>query len=421
MTRTSGTGAAARLSLLNLVGIFGLFSFMAEFTIMTPSIAAFSAHFDGTPFTTIMLANTITGVIGIPMSIIAGVTVNKVGYRPMAIVGSLVMIFGGAFPFLMPDLAEYWPVIFSRVLVGIGYGLIFPLGGALFILYFKGKKRSQLLGAGVMVQFGFAILFSLVAGFLTEIGWNYSFLTYLISLVPFVFVAAFLPEGKHLGIEAEKAKAQASAGSVKERIPNATYAYIVVFGLVMWMMYIVVQFLAAILLQERSIGDAGAAGMMASCFCLGNVVSGLLFAQFVGLFKSRIFGIFGLVAAVGLLLAYLATGSSGALMYAAGAFLIGLGGSTVYVAAQNSIGNISPKARVPFTNGLLTAAMNLASFFVAYWIVFGQAVMPDLGTAAPLAISAACVAAISLVCAFIPFKAIRKGIQASDEEDAASA
>jgi MFS family permease len=108
-------------------------------------------------------------------------------------------------------------------------------------------------------------------------------------------------------------------------------------------------------------------------------------------------------------------------MYAAGAFLIGLGGSTVYVAAQNSIGNISPKARVPFTNGLLTAAMNLASFFVAYWIVFGQAVMPDLGTAAPLAISAACVAAISLVCAFIPFKAIRRGIQASDEEDAASA
>lgn len=405
--------ASPKLSVLNLIGIFGLFSFMAEFTIMTPSIAAFSAHFGGTPFTTIMLANTITGVVGIPMSIIAGATVNRIGYRPMSIVGALIMIFGGAFPFLMPGLAEYWPIIFSRVLVGLGYGLIFPLGGALFILYFKGKKRSQLLGAGVMVQFGFAILFSLVAGFLTDIAWNYSFLTYLISLIPFIFVAAFLPEAKHLGLEAQKAKMAAQQGVLKERIPNATYAYIVVFGLIMWMMYIVVNFLASILLGERGIGDAGAAGLMASCFCLGNVASGLIFAQAVGWLKSRIFGIFGVIAALGLFVAYFATSVP---MYGAGAFLIGFGGSTVYVAAQNSIGNISPKARVPFTNGLLTAAMNLASFFVAYWITFSQGAAPSLGTGAPLVIGGAAVAVTSVVCLFIPFKGIRRGAKAIDAE-----
>ncbi|MDR0513562.1 MAG: MFS transporter [Coriobacteriaceae bacterium] len=408
--------AAPKLTILNMLGIFGLFSFMAEFTIMTPSIAAFSAHFDGTPFTTIMLANTITGVIGIPMSILAGATVNKIGYRPMAIVGALIMIFGGAFPFLMPDLAEYWPVIFSRILVGVGYGLIFPLGGAFFILYFKGKKRSQLLGAGIMVQFGFAILFSLVAGMLTDIAWNYSFLTYLISLVPFVFVAAFLPEAKHLGAEADKAKAAAQAGTIKQKIPHATYAYIVVFGLVLWMMYIVVNFLASIILGERGIGDAGAAGLMASCFCLGNVASGLLFPHAVGFLKSRTFGVFGIIAAAGLVVAYL---SDSVMMYGTGAFLIGLGGSTVYVAAQNSIGNISPKPRVPFTNGLLTAAMNLASFFVAYWITFGQEALPSFGTGAPMVIGAAIVAVTSVVCLFIPFKGIRMGIAPGTSEETA--
>jgi hypothetical protein len=110
------------------------------------------------------------------------------------------------------------------------------------------------------------------------------------------------------------------------------------------------------------------------------------------------------------------------MMYGAGAFLIGLGGSTVYVAAQNSIGNISPKSRVPFTNGLLTAAMNLASFFVAYWITFGQEAVPSLGTGAPMVIGGALVAVTSVVCLFIPFKGIRMGgSTGADEADEAAA
>jgi MFS family permease len=380
---------------------------MAEFTIMTPSIQAFAMHFHDTDMTTIMLANTITGVVGVPMSILAGWLVNKIGYRPMGIIGAIVMIVAGAFPFLFPGLQEYWPIIFSRVMVGVGYGMIFPLGGALIILFYKGRQRSRYLGVGVMVQFAFAILFSLVAGWLTTIGWNFSFLTYLISVVPLVLLIFLLPEGKKLSIEDAKAKAALKANAPKAKIPGATWGYIVVFGLVMWMMYIVVNFLSSIILGERGIGDAAAAGVMASCFNLGNVVAGLLFSKSIQLLKSKVFGVAGLVAAIGLACAYIAPS---VLVYGIAAFLIGLGGSTVYTSAQNSVGNITPKAKVPLTNGLLTAAMNLASFFVAYWLVLCTGIAPVFGGAAALVVGAICVAVVSVVCIFIPFKAIRKGL-----------
>ena len=67
------------LSTANVVGILALFCCMSEFAILTPSIAAFSQHFAGTDITTIMFANSITGVVSVPVGIISGSALHKVG------------------------------------------------------------------------------------------------------------------------------------------------------------------------------------------------------------------------------------------------------------------------------------------------------------------------------------------------------
>lgn len=48
---------------LTIVGILALYCCMSEFAILTPSIAAFSHHFVDTDVTTIMLANSVTGIV----------------------------------------------------------------------------------------------------------------------------------------------------------------------------------------------------------------------------------------------------------------------------------------------------------------------------------------------------------------------
>ena len=80
---------------LTIVGILALYCCMSEFAILTPSIAAFSHHFASTDVTTIMLANSVTGIVSVPVSIAIGSVLHKVGFRRAAIVGILVMSLGG--------------------------------------------------------------------------------------------------------------------------------------------------------------------------------------------------------------------------------------------------------------------------------------------------------------------------------------
>lgn len=126
----------------------------------------------------------------------------------MAILGILVMSFGGAFPFLMPDITDYTLVIVSRVIVGIGLGVMFPVGNATIIALFEGEKRSRLLGLGITIQFLFNLIYTTVAGYLTEIGWNYSFLAYLIGLVPLVVAFVWMPEAKGVVAEGRECEAR---------------------------------------------------------------------------------------------------------------------------------------------------------------------------------------------------------------------
>ena len=209
---------------LNIVGILALFCTMSEFAILTPSIAAFSHHFVGTDITTIMFANSITGLVSVPVSIASGAVLHKIGFKPAAIVGILMMSLGGAFPYLLPDITDYTYVIVSRIIVGVGLGIMFPVGSATIIALFEGERRSRLLGFGISIQFLFNIIYTTVAGYLTEIGWNYSFLAYLIGLVPCVIALIWMPEAKPYVAESRKLDAAARAGQPKERVPHAVWA-----------------------------------------------------------------------------------------------------------------------------------------------------------------------------------------------------
>lgn len=159
--------AQAKLSLTSKIGILALFCTMSEFAILTPSIASFSHHFASTDITTIMFANSITGVISVPVSIAVGTILHKIGFKPAAIVGILIMSLGGAFPFLLPNITNYSYVIFSRVLVGFGLGIMFPVGNATIIALYDGEERSRLLGFGITIQFAFNLIYTTAAGFLT--------------------------------------------------------------------------------------------------------------------------------------------------------------------------------------------------------------------------------------------------------------
>lgn len=390
------------LTTLNIVGILALYCCMSEFTILTPSVASFAAHFQNTSYTTILLANSITGIVSVPISILIGAIVNRVGFRPLGVAGILLMSLGGAFPFMLSGLTDYSFIIFSRIVVGIGLGFLFPLAGSLIIVYFNGEDRGRYLGRGITLQFVFAIIYTVIAGFLTNIGWNYSFLAYLVALIPLMAVVLWLPEGKNL--MSFNSKVQAEKSRTKEKIPRAVLGY-ALFGLAAWIATVTVQLICSSVLDVRGLGDAGMASIVISASGVGTIISGIAFPRVLRVLKQRVFGVCSVLVIVGLIPCFYATNAA---MYGVGVFLIGFGGSAFFTAAQNSTGNLSPKTRIPFINGLMTSMMNLGPFFAPYIVSASALAVPSLGISAVFPVCIAMMVVCAVFGFVLPFKAISK-------------
>ncbi|MDO4291105.1 MAG: MFS transporter [Eggerthellaceae bacterium] len=380
-------------SALPVVGILALFCCMSEFAILTPSIAAFSHHFADTDVTTIMLANSITGIVSVPVSMAVGAVLHKVGFRRAALTGILIMSLGGAFPFLLPDITEYGYVIFSRVVVGVGLGIMFPVGNATIIALYDGERRSRLLGWGITIQFVFNLIYTTVAGYLTEIGWNYSFLAYLIGLVPLVVAFLWMPEAKDVVAKGRAAEAQAAAaadaagaenatgmgagqGRAREALPRSVWGY-ALFALAGWTCVVTVQVVTSTVLDVRQLAGPGEAALVINCCGIGTILCGLVFPYLVRLFGGRLFGVSAAVVAVGIVPCLVAQSTA---VYALGVFLLGFGGSAFFTAAQNATGNIAPKSRVAFVSGIMTSMMNLGPFIGPYLFAASMAAVPSMGT-----------------------------------------
>lgn len=382
--------AEGAVSIAQIVGILATYCAMGEFTILTPSIAAFSHHFVGTPTTTIMFANSITGIVSVPVSVLSGMLLPKVGFKRAGIIGVLVMSLCGAFPFLLADTQNYLFVIASRIGVGIGLGIMFPVGSATIIALFSGGRRSRLLGLGTTVQFVFALVYTTVAGALTEIAWNYSFLTYLIGLIPLAVVVAFMPEVRDCAAPARESRIRRPC--LGEPLPRAMWGY-AAFGLALWTCVTTVQVVTSTVFDVRGLAGPAEAALVINCCGLGSIACGLVFPHLVRAFGPRLFGVSATLAAVGIVPCLFAQAPA---VYAIGLFLLGFGGTAFFTGAQNAVGNIVPKDRVSFASGVMTAVMSLGPFISPYLFAASMACVPALGVDAVypvlIAIAAVCAA-----------------------------
>ena len=295
----------------------------------------------------------------------------------------------------MPDITNYGFIIFSRVIVGIGLGIMFPVGNASIIALCEGEQRSRLLGLGITIQFVFNIIYTTLAGYLTEIAWNYSFLAYLVGFIPLVIALVWMPESKD--VVAAKTTG-AVKGEVKEKgkIPRAIGGY-AVFALAAWTCVVTVQVVTSSILDVRGLAGPGEAALVINCCGIGTILCGVLFPYLVRIFKGRLFGVAGVFIVIGLVPCLIATSS---VVYAVGVFILGFAGSAFFTAAQNATGNITPPDRVPFVSGIMTSMMNLGPFLGPYVFSLSMVMIPSMGYDAifpVLMVIAAVVAVIGLV------------------------
>jgi MFS family permease len=317
------------------------------------------------------MAFTITSLITVPVGIISGIIAPKVGYKKLAFIGLIIAIAGGFFPFFLSDTSNFVPIMISRVILGLGLGMVNPLGAAIIASTYDDADRARYLGLGNLVFFFSGIFYQLLGGFLATLGWNYSFLAVLVTLVS-LLLAFFLKEPPKSAVEDKK-------DMPKEKLPLGVYGYAIFFLLVVVCTFPAVLQISTVL-ANGGLGDSGTAGIIGSVFQIGGMVGGVSFAIALKLLGRRTLSVYCLTSAIGFAIMFF---GSSVWIIGLGIVLTGFGLISFLTGAQYYACAISPKSKLGFTAGLMQAALNLGTFLASFYVSATMFSLPELGEKAP--------------------------------------
>ena len=185
--------------------------------------------------------------------------------KTIAIMGITFYVLSGVMGGLVSNI---YLLLFSRVLIGIGTGLIMPLSTGLLGYYFSSDKQGQLMGySSAMNNIGGIVAMSL-SGYLAAISWRYSFFVYLIGLLVMVMVIIVLPKAKLNGKEN-----RIHFKDIKEN----TLFFIGMF-LLQTVFYLFITNYAFIA-QKNGIVQTNMVGMLMSVQSVGAVLMSLMFGK----------------------------------------------------------------------------------------------------------------------------------------------
>jgi MFS family permease len=339
-----------------VVAVMSVFFIAMGIGTITPALQNIAEAFPDLPFSTILLASTLPSLFLIPATAWSGLVAgNRIGYRPLLLIGTLLFAVAGAAPFVMND---FTVILVARALFGIGLGIISPLGTALILGLFEGQQRANMLGlSGVIMNLG-GIVLQMLGAILCTISWKHAFLPHLLALITFFMVLFMLPEP-------EKKKEETAAGAAaKVKMPGAVYLIAALFGTATMLNYPMLVNMSTIIITGN-LGDAASAGIVLSMFTVGGMIGGAIFGKLHQYLKLHAITLSLLVISAGMGCVYYA---DSLVMLTVGSTLVGLGFSVLMPAVMMIIGSIVPPAAFASASGTLMAFMNLGGFISTYYI-----------------------------------------------------
>ncbi len=160
---------------------------------IAPALGIIRDHFSEAPDMLIQLIISLPALLIIVTNLLFPYLCTIMKTRTLALAGLVLYVAAGVGCFFASNITI---LLVLRALLGISVGMIMPLSTGLLAYYFPPEKQAQLMGlSAAMNQMG-GVVATLLAGLLANIGWNYSFLVYLLGLIAVVLVVVYLPNEK---------------------------------------------------------------------------------------------------------------------------------------------------------------------------------------------------------------------------------
>lgn len=291
--------------------------------------------------------------IGAPF---AGMAIDRFGRKPLLFLALLIYGFaGGVAGLVLNSLLE---LLIARAVLGLAVAAVMTTSIALIADYYQGAQRNQVMGTqAAFMGFG-GVFFLTVSGFLSEMGWRYLFVIYLLAFFVLPLVWLFLPEPPRVDSEQPVHLDQPAPSS--EPPPLGLLAFIYAMNFATMLAFYLTPVHLPFYLQQFGQFSSRDIGIAIAATTLANAISSLQY----GKLKARLSFIQILVVLYGLMgMGYWIVASSrsyGVLL--GGQLLVGFG---LGFAMPNMNAWLNAKTPVAFRGkalGGLTTSMFLGQF-----------------------------------------------------------
>lgn len=364
------------------IGILTATTCSLSYMAFSPVIASISAAFPETDVSLVQMIMTLPSLLFIVFSPLAGKLMQFVPKKSLAIGSILLYLIGGLFPFFFH--ANIWQILSGSVIMGCGSGMLMPVLNSIICDCFEDGERGQLMGLNATFVALGALLFSFVSGQLARLGWQYSFLCFLLLIPVLLISIKFLPQG-----------VTASAGSGKQgKFQISPYiAFLFIIGIVYFTMQNAYNTNSSLYISDMGIGNADTASTAVMCNTVGGIIGGICFGFLAAKSKQQIETVALAMSEAGFLLCFFLPSL---LPILAGGVMVGFGFAVFNAAGTYLLSKSVKPENNAFTSSVYLALINLGAALSPVAVnglsaVFGQ------GTAVRFLITGIVIAACAVV------------------------
>ncbi|WP_243124354.1 MFS transporter [Clostridium sp. AWRP] len=371
--------------------IFAIFSF--SFLVMaqgatSPALASIGQAFPKIDFSVVVLIATLPCLTTIPFSMIGGkLAGNIMTFRSVTIIGIILTIIGGAFPYFTNSFVV---ILIMRAILGAGVGLISPIPSALIMNFFQGKDVENLMGYNSVIQNIGGIVFQMLGGFLCVISWRTTFLTYLLAVISLIVVIFMLPEPQKV----EKAKNE------KVKMPGMVYVWSIIFLVYTLINYPMLTGISSLIVDNK-LGTSASAAMALTMFSIGGMFTGAIFGKLYHIAVKYTIVVGTVLHAIGFVI--LIYGNS-VFMFTVATTIVGMGFGLVVPAVIMYVGMPVPQSAQPFAISIALAFMSIGGFVSSFFFAFVEKTFNISSMRFPFVFGAVCLVIYSIVQSVVNLK-----------------
>lgn len=316
-----------------------------------PNIAAaiplMSKTFTGQSASAIETISTIPNLGIIAGIFISSILVNFLGQKKTVIFGLIVALIFGITPVFSNN---YYVVIISRLLLGVGIGLFNSLAISMISDFYGGDELSTMMGFQSSVSSLGSSILSFLVGYLIAFGWHATFIIYAIALPIMIIFGVVIPNVENKSVKHEK--------SVHQKV-NLPVILISVMTFFIYAFFMVVTVKLADLLTYKNMGTGSQAATILGVFTLVSMAIGFVYGFIHKLLKQYTLVVGFSLMVVGFVILSRAASIANVTI---GVVIVGLGFALVIPFIYTIINTIAPKGSENLASSVMLIFTNVGVF-----------------------------------------------------------